>query len=89
MMEDKIFNIKEFIERLNYYTQKYDEGKPEITDEQWDNMYFELKKLERTNHIVKSNEMCLFFINNKIYEIYKMIYSFFMLNTGLMNYNKI
>ena len=35
------------IEKLNYYTMKYDEGTPEITDEQWDNMYFACVEYEK------------------------------------------
>lgn len=35
------------IEKLNYYTMKYDEGTPEITDEQWDNMYFDCVTYEK------------------------------------------
>ena len=38
--------IRLLIDRLNYFTKLYDEGKPEITDEQWDNMYFQLQKME-------------------------------------------
>lgn len=29
------------IAKLNYYTKKYDEGNPEISDEEWDNLYFD------------------------------------------------
>lgn len=29
------------IEKLNYYTKKYDEGNPEISDEEWDALYFD------------------------------------------------
>lgn len=35
------------IEKLNYYTMKYDEGTPEITDEQWDKMYFDCITYEK------------------------------------------
>ena len=38
--------IQELIYKLNYYTKKYDEGKPEISDKEWDDMYFELQELE-------------------------------------------
>jgi DNA ligase (NAD+) len=37
---------RDLIDALNYYTKKYDEGNPEITDEEWDNLYFELIKRE-------------------------------------------
>lgn len=42
-MKDKIL---ELVETLNYHTKCYDEGHPEITDKQWDELYFELVKLE-------------------------------------------
>ena len=48
MIENK---IKDLIEKLNYYTKKYDEGNPEISDCEWDNMYFELQNLENEYHI--------------------------------------
>ena len=38
--------IRDLIDKLNYYTKKYDEGKPEISDKEWDNMYFQLQDLE-------------------------------------------
>ena len=34
------------IEKLNYYTKKYDEGNPEISDEAWDDLYFDCKLFE-------------------------------------------
>ena len=47
----ELSKIKELVEKLNYYTKLYDEGRPEISDKEWDNMYFELQKLERENGI--------------------------------------
>lgn len=48
-------NIKERIEylvdKLNYYTKKYDEGEMLITDQEWDAMYFELYRLEQEYNI--------------------------------------
>lgn len=38
--------IRDLIDKLNYYTKKYDEGKPEISDKEWDDMYFHLQNLE-------------------------------------------
>ena len=43
--------IRELINKLNYYTKLYDEGHPEISDQEWDNMYFELQKMENTYNI--------------------------------------
>ena len=39
--------IPELVRLLNYYTKKYDEGHPEISDKEWDNMFFELIQLEK------------------------------------------
>lgn len=39
--------IRNLIDKLNYHTKLYDEGKPEISDQMWDEMYFELVNLEQ------------------------------------------
>lgn len=39
--------IKDLINRLNHYTKLYDAGKPEISDKEWDNLYFKLAKMEK------------------------------------------
>lgn len=41
-----INRIHELIEELNYHTDLYNQGKPQITDKQWDDLYFELVDLE-------------------------------------------
>ena len=43
--------IRTLIDKLNYYTKLYDEGHPEISDYEWDKMYYELQDLENKNHI--------------------------------------
>lgn len=47
--------IKELVEYLNHATKLYDEGIPEISDEEWDNKYFELASLERKTGLYLSN----------------------------------
>lgn len=47
----ELSKIKELVEKLNYYTKLYDEGRPEISDKKWDDMYFELQKIERESGI--------------------------------------
>ena len=53
MNPDKIneCRIRELIDKLNYYTKLYDEGRPEINDKEWDDMYFELQDLENSYNI--------------------------------------
>lgn len=43
--------IKNLVDKLNYYTKLYDEGKPEISDKEWDNLYFQLVTLENETGI--------------------------------------
>ena len=38
--------IRELIDKLNYYTQYYDKGESLIGDKEWDDMYFDLQELE-------------------------------------------
>lgn len=54
-MKDNITLMQELINYLNYHTKLYDEGKPNITDAQWDEKYFELQEMERTTGIYLPN----------------------------------
>ena len=45
-------NMRDLIEKLNYYTKLYDEGQPAISDEEWDNMYFKLQEMEKETGII-------------------------------------
>lgn len=47
---DKL-TMQELVDKLNYHTKLYDEGKPDITDSEWDEMYFELQEMERATGI--------------------------------------
>ena len=38
--------IRELIDKLNVYTEAYDKGTPLISDREWDDLYFQLAKLE-------------------------------------------
>ena len=38
--------IRELIDKLNVYTEAYDKGTPLISDREWDNLYFQLVKME-------------------------------------------
>ena len=51
--------MRDLIDKLNYYTKLYDEGHPEITDQEWDNLYFELKKLVLYTQILQHKEFHL------------------------------
>ncbi len=40
-------SIPELVRILNHYTDMYDQGYPEISDKQWDDLYFELVQMEK------------------------------------------
>lgn len=44
--------IRQLINYLNYHTNLYNAGKPEITDQEWDNKYMMLRDLEKTTGII-------------------------------------
>lgn len=50
-----IDEMRDLIEKLNYYTKLYDEGKSPISDKEWDDMYFHLEKLEEETGISLGN----------------------------------
>ena len=54
-MSYKIKRIKELTEELNRLTELYDKGIPEISDKEWDDMYFELVNLEKEYNYIMPN----------------------------------
>ena len=54
-MNYKIERIKELTEELNRLTELYDKGIPEISDKEWDDMYFELVNLEQEYNYIMPN----------------------------------
>lgn len=52
---DKIARIKELTKEINRHTELYDNGTPEISDKQWDDMYFELVALEHDSGYILPN----------------------------------
>jgi DNA ligase (NAD+) len=51
-MAPNIDKIRDLIENLNKYTYLYDKGTPAISDKEWDDLYFELNKLEQETGII-------------------------------------
>jgi len=44
--------IRQLIDKLNYHTELYEKGIPQISDKEWDDMYFQLKELEDQTGII-------------------------------------
>lgn len=51
-MDQNAKNIRSLINILNEWTSFYDAGKPIVSDEKWDNVYFKLEKLEQETGII-------------------------------------
>lgn len=51
-MTTKIEDIRNFINALNKATEAYDQGKPYLSDIDWDTMYYNLEKLEKETGII-------------------------------------
>ena len=54
-MSTDIKRMENLIEELNEATRAYDEGKPYMSDHEWDDLYFELLQLEKHLGIAYSN----------------------------------
>ena len=45
-------DMRYLIDKLNYYTDLYDQGCPEISDKEWDELYFTLKQEEEKTGVI-------------------------------------
>ena len=52
MIENAFNKISELVSWLNTRTEEYNTGNPTVSDEEWDNKYFELEKLEKETGII-------------------------------------
>lgn len=55
--------IQNLVDRLNYYKEKYNQGQPVISDEDYDKLYFELAELEHWSGIILNDSPTRYFIN--------------------------
>ena len=46
------WTIRSLIDELNRLTVLYDAGQPEVSDKEWDDLYFELKQMEEETGII-------------------------------------
>ena len=55
------YEIRPLIDKLNYYTKMYDEGHPEISDREWDDMYFQLQSAERVYNVYYKDIILIYY----------------------------
>lgn len=72
--------LRSLVEQLNKHTKLYDEGRPEISDKEWDDMYFHLQNLEKATGIVLENSPTRKVIYQAVNELEKVEHSHKMLS---------
>lgn len=72
--------IRILIDRLNHYTDLYNENKSPIPDKDWDNMYFQLKNLEKTSGVIYPDSPTQKIRYNEVTDLKKIIHDHPMLS---------
>lgn len=72
--------IRTLINKLNAYTELYDNGTPAISDEEWDNLYFQLKQMEKEFGIIYPDSPTQKVLYNVVNELQKVEHNHLMLS---------
>lgn len=72
--------IRTLINKLNAYTELYDNGTPAISDEEWDNLYFQLKQMEKESRIIYPDSPTQKVLYNVVNELQKVEHNHLMLS---------
>jgi NAD-dependent DNA ligase len=56
--------MRDLVDRLNYLTLKYDEGRPEVSDKEWDDLYFQLLDMENKAGMYYIDSSNLYYIED-------------------------
>ena len=72
--------LRSLVNQLNRHTKLYDEGHPEISDKEWDDMYFHLENLEKHTGIVLEDSPTRRVIYQVVNELEKVEHSHKMLS---------
>ena len=70
----------ELIETLNHHTKLYDEGRPEISDAAWDDMYFRVQAYEKETGTIAPNSPTNFISYGVVSELKKVTHNHPMLS---------
>ena len=79
-MDQTSRNIREYIDNLNEYIRLYDLGKPIISDKEYDEMYFALKKMEEETGIIYPDSPTQTIQYNSVTELSKTLHNHPMLS---------
>ena len=79
-MSPEVKQIKDLILFLNLHTDLYNHNTPAISDEEWDNAYFKLEKLEKETGIVYPNSPTQTIRYESVSELKKVTHNHYMLS---------
>lgn len=83
---DKLELMQQLVKQLNEWTFFYDKGSPKVSDRHWDDVYFELKKLEEETGVILENSPTQEIIyDSKVSELKKVKHNHWM---GSLNKTK-
>ena len=74
------WTIRSLIDELNRLTKLYDEGHPEISDKEWDDLYFKLQKMEKETGIIYPDSPTQNIHFEKVSELKKVRHNHLMLS---------
>lgn len=72
--------IRTLINKLNTYTELYDNGIPAISDKEWDNLYFQLKQIEKESGIIYPDSPTQKVLYSVVNELQKVEHNHLMLS---------
>lgn len=72
--------IRTLINKLNAYTELYDNGAPAISDKEWDNLYFQLEQMEKKSKIIYPDSPTQKVLYNVVNELQKVEHNHLMLS---------
>ena len=70
------YTLRELIDILNNATKAYDEGRPIMSDEEWDRLYFQLKQREELDGIIYPDSPTQKIYFEKVSELPKAIHQY-------------
>lgn len=72
--------IRTLINKLNAYTELYDNGTPAISDKEWDDLYFQLKQIEKESGIIYPDSPTQKVLYSVVNELQKVEHNHLMLS---------
>lgn len=79
---NELVEMKNLIKQLNYHTKLYNQGTPEISDKEYDELYFKLEELEKETNLIYPNSPTQNIYFETVSALKKMTHNHPMLSLG-------